>query len=208
VVRQLQKQIGPKRILKDVSFQVTTGELVVITGANGAGKTTLLRILAGLLPKSGGDVLWNTKNLGLDHGKVGYVSHKPMLYENLSVQENLLFFGRMYGKVSQARLQELLELVGLWLYRLELVAVLSRGMQQRLAIARALMIDPSLLLYDEPFTSLDPDGQEILRQVFEQYRRKTIQLVISHELQHFAGLTIRELRLEDGHVVQEEGTHA
>ncbi|HHT41925.1 MAG TPA: heme ABC exporter ATP-binding protein CcmA [Firmicutes bacterium] len=208
VVKELQKQLGHKQILKNISFQAVTGDLLVITGPNGAGKTTLLRILAGLLPKSGGEVLWNGAELALDHGRVGYISHQPMLYANLTVQENLRFFGEMYGTMGAERVQELLELVGLWLYRLEMVSVLSRGMQQRLAIARALMADPTLILYDEPFTSLDADGREILRQVFEQHRDRSIQLAITHEPQHFAGLTYRHLGLDGGRVVERGYTHA
>jgi heme exporter protein A len=195
VVRHLKKQIGAKQILKDVSFQAGLGELLAITGANGAGKTTLLRIIAGLSRKSGGEVIWNG-------GNIGYIAHQPMLYGSLSVQENLAFFAEMYGTMSQRRVQELLELVDLWLYRLEPAAVLSRGMQQRLAIARALMIAPALLLYDEPFTSLDADGRAVLRRVLAEYRPRTVQLVITHEPQHFGELGYREIRLKDGRVVE------
>lgn len=201
-VRQLRKQIGVKRILKDVSFKTTTGELLAITGSNGTGKTTLMRILAGLLPKSGGDVLWNDTNLNLNHGRIGYISHKPMLYETLSVQENLTFFGQMYGTMTQKWVQELLNLVGLWIYRLEPAAVLSRGMQQRLALARALIVDPSLILYDEPFTSLDPESQRLLRQILRKSQSKAIQIVITHELSLLDGLPFREIRLQDGLVMQ------
>lgn len=200
-VKHLKKELGHKQVLKDVSFQAEPGELVVITGPNGAGKTTLLRILAGLTPKSGGEVLWKG-------GRIGYVAHQPMLYPNLSVQENLAFFGEMYGAPSHGRFQELLELVGLWFYRLEKAANLSRGMQQRLAIARALMAEPALLLYDEPFTSLDAGGREVLREVITACREVTIQLAITHELQNFAGLGYRELRLEDGRIVEGGGSSA
>ena len=98
-----------------------------------------------------------------DSPRIGYVAHHPMLYGNLTVQENLTFFEEMYGPTSPSRIQELLERVGLWLYRLEKAAVLSRGMQQWLAIARALVAEPSLMLYDEPFTGLDAEGRDILR---------------------------------------------
>ncbi|NLL43292.1 MAG: heme ABC exporter ATP-binding protein CcmA [Firmicutes bacterium] len=201
-LRGLQKKIGLKQILKDVSFQSSTGDLVAITGVNGAGKTTLFRILAGLMPKSGGQALWNGENLELNHCRVGFIAHRPMLYGSLSVQENLAFFGQLYETGSPERVQELLELVGLWLYRLEPASVLSRGMQQRLALARALVGNPSLILYDEPFTSLDLGGRDILRQVFAEYRPRTIQLVISHELEHFQDLAYKEIRLEEGRAVQ------
>ncbi len=201
-VIQLRKQIGTKRILKDISFQVTTGELVAITGPNGAGKTTLLRILAGLLTKSGGQVLWNNSPYDLSHGAIGYVSHKPMLYATLSVYDNLHFFGRMYGTGSKEWEKELLKLVGLWHYRHEPVSILSRGMQQRLAIARAIVARPRMILYDEPFTSLDTDGQDLLRSILDGHRLQTIQFVITHERQLVEGLSNRELKLKGGQLQQ------
>jgi len=208
VVKNVEKRMGHRQILKDVSFQASTGDVVAITGGNGAGKTTLLRIIAGLWRKSGGEVLWNGSSMGLDQGRTAYISHQPMLYGSLSVGENLAFFGRMYGTMNPDRLQELLELVGLWLYRLEPASALSRGMQQRLAIARALMADPALILYDEPFTSLDADGRNMLRQVLESRRSSTVQLVVTHELGHLAGLAFREIMLKGGRAVQGRDGHA
>jgi heme ABC exporter ATP-binding subunit CcmA len=199
-VKQIHKQIGAKWIIRDISFEARTGDLVVITGPNGSGKTTLLRILAGLIPKSRGQVLWNGSEYGLDHGAIGYVAHKPMLYENLSVYNNLRFFGRMYGTGSKEWERELLTLVDLWHYRHEPAAILSRGMQQRLALARALVSRPRMILYDEPFTSMDQDGQRLLRGVLEENRPKTIQLLITHEPQLMEGFCYGELRLKDGQV--------
>lgn len=205
VVKRLHKQIGVKWILKDISFEAATGDLVVITGPNGAGKTTLLRVLAGLIPKSGGQVLWNGSVYGLEHGDIGYIAHKPMLYETLSVYDNLHFFASMYGTGSKKWEQELLMLVDLWHYRHEPVAILSRGMQQRLALARVLVSRPRMILYDEPFTSLDQDGQRLLRGVLEQNRRKAVQLLITHEPQLMEGFCYKELRLKDGQV--QGGSH-
>ena len=199
-VQQLYKQIGAKRILEDVSFQAETGELVVITGPNGAGKTTLLRILAGLLPKSGGQVLWNGAEYDLGLGVVGYVSHQPMLYESLSVRDNLHFFAAMYGTSSEEWERELLSLVGLWHYRYESAAILSRGMQQRLALARVLVSKPRLILYDEPFTSLDQEGQDLLRGLVEGHCSQAIQLLITHEPDHLRTLGYRQLKLKGGRV--------
>lgn len=201
-VNQLSKQIGAKRILKDVSFRASTGDLLALTGPNGAGKTTLLRVLAGLTPKSAGVILWNGSSYNLSHGLIGYVSHKPMLYESLSVQENLVFFGQMYGRVLPDRVQELLSMVGLWLHRYEPVGVLSRGMQQRLALARTLILDPKLILYDEPFTGLDQDGQELLQSILEEQRNRSIQILITHELKLLEGLPYEQIRLQDGQLVQ------
>ena len=197
------KQIGPKRILTDVSFSSITGELLVITGPNGAGKTTLLRLIAGLSKKSSGQILWNGSCYGIDHGSLGYLSHKPMMYETLSVLDNMVFFAKMYDRFSMESIERLLERVGLWLYRYEPAAVLSRGMQQRLALARTLLFDPKLILYDEPFTGLDFNGQKLLREVLEEKRANSIQIVISHELSLLQGLPHEEMKLLRGRMVRE-----
>lgn len=207
-VNKLSKEIGVKRILKEVSFRAKTGDLLVLTGPNGAGKTTLLRLLAGLSPKSSGMILWNGASYDLGHGQIGYVSHKPMLYETLSVQENLVFFGQIYGRGSMDRVRELLSMVGLWLHRYEPVGVLSRGMQQRLALARTLISEPKLILYDEPFTGLDQEGQGLLRAILEEQRIRSIQIVITHELDLLAGLPFEQIRLEEGQLVQGGLKHA
>lgn len=207
-VNHLSKQIGAKRILKDVSFRASTGDLLALTGPNGAGKTTLLRLLAGLTHKSAGVILWNGSSYDLSHGQIGYVAHKPMLYESLSVQENLVFFGQMYGRVFPDRVQELLSMVGLWPHRYEPVGVLSRGMQQRLALARTLILEPKLILYDEPFTGLDQDGQELLRLILEDQRTRSIQILITHELKLLEGLPYEQIRLQDGQLVQGGLNHA
>jgi len=203
-VKKLHKQIGAKWILKDISFETATGDLLVITGSNGTGKTTLLRILAGLLPKTGGQVLYNGAEYGLERGAIGYVSHKPMLYETLSVCDNLRFFGRLYGINSKVTEEELLRMVDLWPYRYEPVSILSRGMQQRLALARVLISQPRMILYDEPFTSLDQEGQGLLRAILEENRPRTIQLVVTHEPGLLGELSYTELRLKDGQVEQGE----
>lgn len=202
-VKNLSKRIGVKNILTSISFSAYTNDVLVITGPNGAGKTTLLRLIAGLSKKTAGEILWNGLAYGIDHGLLGYVSHKPMLYETLSVLENMTFFTNMYGKFSQIRVRELLEKVDLWLYRYEPVAILSRGMQQRLALARTLAIEPTLLLYDEPFTGLDFDGQQLLRNVLQENRATSIQILITHELHVLQGLSYDELKLHRGHLVAE-----
>lgn len=203
-IKDLTKQIGTKTIIKHISLQAKTGDLVVITGANGAGKTTLFQILAGLLPQTAGQILWNGQSYGLDHGKLAYVSHKPMLYEELTVLDNLEFFAKMYGTFEPKELERLLKLVDLWFRRFELVNVLSRGMQQRLILARCLLIKPSLILYDEPFTSLDSSGQELLRMILVENKLKTIQLLITHEPQLLKEISYNKLNLING--VLKEGS--
>lgn len=202
-IKNLSKNWGSKQVLIDISFTVSTGTLAVITGSNGSGKTTLLQLIAGLSLKKEGQVLWNGACYGLELGKIGYLAHKPMLYENLSVLENIVFFSKMYGCFSLEHVASMLRRVGLWLYRYEPAAILSRGMQQRLAIARTLISDPKLILYDEPFTGLDVEGRQLLCDILQENLPKTIQLVITHKLDQLAGLDYRELKLVKGHLVEE-----
>lgn len=202
-VQKIHKRIGAKTILQDVSFKVSTGDLLVITGPNGAGKTTLLRLIAGLTEANAGEIFLNGEVYDAKPGSLGYVSHKSMLYDTLSVLENMIFFAKLYGCFSLARIEQLLTQVDLWLYRHESTAVLSRGMQQRLSLARTFLLEPKVILYDEPFTGLDGDGQELLRKVLGERRSQCIQLLVTHELSLLAGLDYRELRLKKGRVVQE-----
>ncbi|NLJ81205.1 MAG: heme ABC exporter ATP-binding protein CcmA [Firmicutes bacterium] len=204
-IQNLTKKIGFKNILLDVSFAAQSGDFLVVTGPNGAGKTTLLRLIAGLIKRTSGKILWNGSDYGLAHGSLGYISHKSMLYENLSVLENMVFFGRLYEKYSQKRIEELLKRVDLWLYRHEPAGVLSRGMQQRLALARTLAQEPKLVLYDEPFTGLDLDGQKLLRNILAAKRQRSIQILVTHDLNLLSGLEYGNIRLQRGRVVQERG---
>ncbi len=202
-VQNVHKRIGAKTILYDVSFQAATGDLVVILGPNGAGKTTLLRLIAKLTPASAGTISFNGDPYEAKPGSLGYVSHKSMLYDTLSVLENMAFFAKLHGRFSPGRIKELLSWVDLWLYRHEPAAVLSRGMQQRLSLARTFLLEPRLILYDEPFTGLDEEGQELLRGVLKEKRQSCIQLLVTHEPNLLAGLDYRELRLKKGRVVGE-----
>ena len=162
-VKKLVKRFGLKTVLRGLDFHVERGEFVALLGPNGAGKTTFLRILASLSRPTLGDVRIAGYHLPSQAAAVrrrlGVVSHLPLLYGDLTAEENLRFYARMYGlSNADQRVAEVLELVGLAPRRRDLVRTFSRGMQQRLAIGRAVLHDPEVMLFDEPHTGLDQDA--------------------------------------------------
>lgn len=196
-VRKLVKCFGPKVVLRGLDFRVQPGEFVALLGPNGAGKTTFLRILASLSRPSMGEVTMMGMRLPRQAGAVrqrlGVVSHQPLLYGDLTAEENLRFFGRMYGVADlNHRIAEVLDLVGLTPRKGDLVRTFSRGMQQRLAIGRAVLHDPDIMLFDEPHTGLDQDACAMLDDVMRDVaaRGRTV-VMISHELARAADLASR-----------------
>lgn len=170
VAQGLTKRIGSKQILKGIDFEIKPGEFVSCFGPNGAGKSTTLKILA-LLSKPSSGELWidgqkaDTSNPVLRR-KIGVISHNSLLYNNLTARENLFFYGQMYEVPHlNNRVAELLEDVGLIHATNDLVGTFSRGMQQRLSIARSLIHDPPILLMDEPYTGLDEMAKQILNSI-------------------------------------------
>jgi heme exporter protein A len=196
-VHRLVKRFGPKVVLRNLEFQVTAGEFVALLGPNGAGKTTFLRILASLSRPTLGIVQIAGYRLPQQAAAVrrrlGVVSHVPLLYGDLTAAENLAFYGRMYGiEGLNKRTDEVLELVGLTTRKRDLVRTFSRGMQQRLAIGRAVLHDPEVLLLDEPHTGLDQDASAMLDDVLRQVaaRGRTV-VMTSHDLARAADLAGR-----------------
>jgi len=196
-VRKLIKRFGLKTVLRGLDFDVEQGEFVALLGPNGAGKTTFLRILASLSRPSMGGV--NIAGYRLPdqasavRRRLGVVSHLPLLYGDLTAEENLRFYGRMYGVVDlQERVKEVLDLVGLTHRRRDLVRTFSRGMQQRLAIGRAVLHDPEVMLFDEPHTGLDQDASSMLDTVLGEVaaRGRTV-VMTSHDLARTADLASR-----------------
>lgn len=196
-VRKLIKRFGLKTVLRGLDFQVDQGEFVALLGPNGAGKTTFLRILASLSRPSMGGV--NIAGYRLPdqaaavRRRLGVVSHQPLLYGDLTAEENLQFYGRMYGVDDLAdRIKEVLALVGLTNRRRDLVRTFSRGMQQRLAIGRAVLHDPDVVLFDEPHTGLDQDASAMLDTVLQEVaaRGRTV-VMTSHDLARAADLASR-----------------
>jgi len=187
-VKKLVKRFGLKTILRGLDFSVESGEFVALLGPNGAGKTTFLRILATLSRPSMGLVKVAGHHLPHEaaqvRAKLGVVSHMPLLYPDLTAEENLQFYARMYGITNyQLRITEVLNMVGLENRRKDLVRTFSRGMQQRLAIGRAVIHDPEVMLFDEPYTGLDQDASEMLDDVLRSVAAEGRTVVMtSHDL--------------------------
>lgn len=197
VVRKLVKRFGLKAVLRGLDFQVEAGEFVAILGPNGAGKTTFLRILASLSRPTFGEVSIAGFSLPAQAAAVrrrlGVVSHLPLLYGDLTAEENLRFYARMYGLTgAESRIAEVLQLVDLTPRRRDLVRTYSRGMQQRLSIGRAVLHDPEVMLFDEPYTGLDQDACAMLDGVLKEVaaRGRTV-VMTSHDLGRVADLATR-----------------
>ncbi len=196
-VKGLVKTFGLKSVLRGLEFHVDRGEFVALVGPNGAGKTTFLRILASLSRPSMGEVRVAGYRLPAQAAAVrirlGVVSHQPLLYGDLTAEENLFFYARMYGVADlESRVRTVLDMVGLQARRRDLVRQFSRGMQQRLAIGRAILHDPDVLLFDEPHTGLDQEAAEMLDALLQDVaaRDRTV-VMTSHNLDRAADLAER-----------------
>lgn len=207
VVRKLVKRFGLKTVLRGLDFKVEAGEFVAILGPNGAGKTTFLRILATLSKPTLGEVSIGGFALPAQAAAVrrrlGVVTHLPLLYGDLTAEENLRFYGRLYGLNDlNSRVAEVLKLVGLFERRADLVRTFSRGMQQRLAIGRAVLHDPEVILFDEPHTGLDQDACAMLDNVLREVaaRGRTV-VMTSHDLMRVSELASRFDVLSNGVIV-------
>jgi heme exporter protein A len=211
-IKGLKKSFELKPILRGVDLFLDQSECMALLGANGAGKTTLLRILAGLVKPSAGSVCVGGLDIERDAQQlrrvVGFVAHQPYLYDELTALENLLFFGRMYAvKQARERASELLQRVGLAKRAGERVAALSRGQVQRLALARALVHSPRLLLLDEPDTGLDEQGNELLEALLHEHvERGGTTLFTTHNLDRALKLSDRIGMLAGGRVVYQQET--
>jgi heme exporter protein A len=196
-VKKLVKRFGLKTVLRGLDFEVQPGEFVALLGPNGAGKTTFLRVLSSLSRPSLGSVRVAGHNLPDEaaavRARLGVVSHLPLRYGDLTAEENLRFYGRMYNIADvEPRITEVLEMVGLENRRRDLVRTYSRGMQQRLAIGRAVLHDPDVVLFDEPYTGLDQDASSMLDEVLKTVaaRGRTV-VMTSHDLARAEDLATR-----------------
>ena len=212
VATDLTKVFGQRKALDKVSFTLPEGAFLSIFGPNGAGKTTLLRILATLTRPSSGDA--HILDIDLKEkphdlrAHIGLISHKPMLYLDLSAEENLLLAAQLYGVQNpEQRVSELLATVELTSRRHDSVRTFSRGMTQRLSIARALVHNPSLVFLDEPYSGLDPRAVQIFDELLEKIRhiddgaRQRSFCMVSHDMNKGLTLASHLLILERGKVV-------
>ena len=189
--RGVARRFGDKRALEPVDFELPRGGFLVVTGPNGSGKTTLLRLCAGLLIPTSGEL-----EVGAERGQLGYLAHEPLVYRELTAIENLDLYGRLYRVPERReRVGMLLERFGLWEARGERTGSYSRGMLQRLALCRALLHDPELVILDEPANALDEAGEELLERELEELRRERTLLVASHSPQRLERFATGKLAL-------------
>ena len=205
-VRDLSRTFGARKALDRVSFDLPKGAFLSIFGPNGAGKSTLLKVLSTLTVPSKG----TAHVLGLDvvqgavelRERMGFISHNPLLYPDLSAEENLEFFAELYClEKPKERISELLTAVELDHRRLDLVRTFSRGMIQRLSIARALLHEPEVLFLDEPYSGLDPHAMDILDGLIASVREQHTFVMVSHDLAKGLELCSHALILSKGKVV-------
>lgn len=204
--KKLTKVFGDRKALDKVSIEVPEGAFLSIFGPNGAGKTTLVRTLATLSRATSGTALVAGFDAKEEPDKVrehiGLISHNPMLYPDLTAMENLMFTAQLYGIVNaEERVRELLRAVELDHRRFDVVRTFSRGMTQRLSIARALMNDPDVVFLDEPYAGLDPHAVEIFDGLIEQLRDGRTFIMVSHDLQKGFDVCTHALVLARGRVV-------
>ncbi|MCH8954225.1 heme ABC exporter ATP-binding protein CcmA [candidate division KSB1 bacterium] len=206
-VTGLTKTFGNLYALRNLSFSLNKGEFLTIFGPNGAGKTTLIRILSTITKASSGEIKIADLSFEDDSEKIrrqiGVIAHQTFLYENLTAEENLRFYGKLYDVENLSKkIETILSEVGLELRKKDFVRTFSRGMQQRLAIARALLHEPSILLLDEPYTGLDQHASGMLTNWLNRLRssEQTI-LMVTHDLEQGLELADRIAILVEGQLV-------
>lgn len=206
-ITKLSKHFGRKKVLRNLDLEVTKGQFVTVFGPNGAGKTTLMKILSTLMRPMSGEFTVNNHSVQDESNEIrqsiGMISHSPFLYDELTALENLLFYGKMFHLDTtelEPRAKRLLKRVGLFHRSYDRVETFSRGMKQRLSIARAIIHDPKVLLLDEPFTGLDPPGSKMLEQILLRFKRNGGTIIMAtHNLE-------RGLRLSDRVIILIRGT--
>jgi heme ABC exporter ATP-binding subunit CcmA len=203
-VKALTKAYGYKPVLRKLDLTVQRGEFVALLGPNGSGKSTLLKLLTGLSRPTGGEITiggWQMpQEAAAVRAQIGVVGHQALLYEALSARENLRFFARLYNlRDADDRITERIAAVGLARHADQPVRTYSRGMQQRLSIARALLHDPAVLFFDEPYTGLDQDAAALLDELLlSAHQAGRTVVMTTHDLARAAQLCQRVVILSRG----------
>ncbi len=189
--RGLERRFGEKVALSGLDLAVGERDFAVVTGPNGSGKSTLLALLAGLLAPTRGDL-----EVEAARHEVGFLAHEPLVYRELSALENLELYGRLYRVPERReRIGMLLERYGLWEARHERVSAYSRGMAQRLALCRALLHEPRLVLLDEPYAGLDAAGAAVLDAELSALAGERTLVVATHERKRLGPFATAEVAL-------------
>lgn len=200
------KSLGGHPILNGISFVVEQGDVFGYLGPNGAGKTTTIRVMLGLFPPNSGSALIMGKNAGSDDARqrVGFVLEADGLYENMTAYDNLEYYSQIYGLSSASkgrRIDELLEIAGLGGRARDKISSYSKGMRQRLALARSMLHDPDLLILDEPTTGLDPTGQiEVRQTILDLAERGKTVFLSSHNLDEVQRICNRIALIDKGEI--------
>ncbi|WP_017151413.1 ABC transporter ATP-binding protein [Bacillus bingmayongensis] len=206
-VEQLTKRIGSKTLVENISFEVKKGEVVGLLGPNGAGKTTLMRMMVGMISMTEGEVWIDGQSVKQEFestaAKIGAVIENPEFYPFLSGYENLTYFGRMNGNVTEERIDEVVQLLGMGQVIDRKVKAYSLGMRQRLGIAQALVHNPDVLILDEPTNGLDPNGIHEMRMYIKKiaHEQGKAVLVSSHLLSEVELMCDRVIIIQHGEYV-------
>ncbi len=206
-IENLEKFFGHKKALDGVNFSINRGDFVTLFGPNGAGKTTLLKTISTIVKPTRGRILFDSKEVTQDsiflRDMIGLVSHNPLLYDDLTAYENLAFYAKMYGvRNVKEHCEELLHRVGLYHRRDDVVRTFSRGMVQRLAIARAIIHNPPVVLLDEPYTGLDIQAMKILDDLLNELKQSDRTFIMtSHDITKGFEHATRLAILSEGKIV-------
>ena len=212
IARSITKSFGHDRVIRKLDLTISKGEIYVLFGSNGAGKTTLIKILSTLSQADSGEVtlfgMETEENVRKIRARIGFMSHEAFLYDDLTAWENLNFYADLYsvGK-KEARIKEMLKMVGLYHRSHDKVRSFSRGMLQRLSLARAVLHDPELIFLDEPYSGLDIRAQEVLNDLIIKLNSKgKTFLIITHDIEKGFGIANRKGILSNGAILL-DGEH-